>query len=187
MHRELSIKNSFENTIPIFNDERGFFTKYFSNSIKENYFKSYFAQNFSYSKAGTLRGLHFQISPYAQAKYVTCINGKILDFFIDLRRDSETFLKEEIILLDSEKMNSVFVPAGCAHGFYAIQDSKILYSISNKYVPDHAEVINPIQFYEQKILPLFSNIELNKLIISKQDSNAKTMDKYLKIFEGNLK
>ena len=82
MHRELSIKNSFENTIPIFNDERGFFTEYLSNSIKENYFKSYFAQNFLYSKAGTLRGFHFQIPPYAQAKYVTCIHGKILDFFI---------------------------------------------------------------------------------------------------------
>lgn len=178
MYKALSIPDSYYNTPTIFNDNRGLFSEFFSNSARESNFRNYYSQNISISVSGTLRGLHMQISPYSQGKYVSCISGQIIDFFIDLRRDSETFLKHEVVQLDSSNLGSVYIPAGCLHGFYAVSDATVLYGVSNRYSAEHSIKINPVPFYEENILPMIPYAYRKELIISTEDKNAESLHSY---------
>ena len=89
--------------------------------------------NFSFSKKkGTIRGLHYQISPYQQAKIVKVIKGKIQDIVVDLRRNSEFFGKYLSFILSEKDSKQIFIPAGFAHGFCTLEENtKILYKTSN--------------------------------------------------------
>ena len=85
---------------------------------------------------GTIRGLHFQLETAAQAKIVYCIKGKAWDVLIDLRPESETYLKWESIELNAEKPTAVYVPKGFAHGFQTlVDDTDILYLMDFPYSP----------------------------------------------------
>jgi len=90
------------------------------------------------SAVGTIRGLHFQVPPHAQAKLVTVLRGAILDVVVDLRVGSPTFEHHVAIRLNAEVGGQVFVPVGCAHGFCALEpDTLVLYKVTDFYVPDH--------------------------------------------------
>lgn len=85
---------------------------------------------------GAVRGLHFQRAPHAEAKWVRCLRGRVLDVAVDLRRGSPTLLQHVAVELSAEEMNAVFIPEGCAHGFQVIEpDSELLYLHSAAYVP----------------------------------------------------
>ncbi|HZB13774.1 MAG TPA: dTDP-4-dehydrorhamnose 3,5-epimerase, partial [Chryseolinea sp.] len=94
---------------------------------------SFVQENQSFSKKGVVRGLHFQQPPYAQAKLVTALTGKVLDVVVDLRPTSETFKQTYYCLLESSKRNMLLIPEGFAHGFAALEDSIFFYKCSSPY------------------------------------------------------
>lgn len=92
--------------------------------------------NQSFSKAGTVRGLHFQHPPAAQGKLVRALVGQALDVVVDIRKDSPTYGQHLTILLDAELNNMVWVPEGFAHGFAAITDCVFFYKCTHVYTPE---------------------------------------------------
>lgn len=115
-------------------DERGFFAEAFN--LKTSWMAglaSEFDQvNFSESKrAGTFRGLHYQVAPNPQTKTVFCTRGKIVDIAVDMRRESPTYLKHYKITLDPDCGLGLYVPKGFAHGWYSLlPDSQIMYLVN---------------------------------------------------------
>ena len=123
-----------------FHDDRGFFEETYS---KKKYLESgidieFVQDNHSVStKLGTLRGLHFQAPPNAQAKLVRCGRGAIFDVAVDIRQGSPTFGKWEGYELTPENGYQLFVPVGFAHGFVTLKDnSEIVYKCSDYYAPE---------------------------------------------------
>ena len=123
----------------VFRDDRGF--------LMEAYKKSEFAaagidvdfvqENHSRSVAGTLRGLHLQRAPKAQAKLVRVLEGEIFDVAADVRPDSPTYGVWVGAVLSSENRRSIFLPPGYAHGFYVISvDAEVLYNTTHEYAPE---------------------------------------------------
>ncbi|GCC51986.1 dTDP-4-dehydrorhamnose 3,5-epimerase [Chryseotalea sanaruensis] len=119
----------------LFLDERGYFLESYRDDWLINIDPDiqFVQENQSFSKKGVIRGLHFQLPPFAQAKLVRVISGKVLDVVVDLRRDSATFAKTYSLVLDSEKQNQLFVPEGFAHGLAALEDSIFFYKCSKVY------------------------------------------------------
>ena len=119
----------------VFEDERGWFYEFYKEETfkKHRLHYSFPQENQSFSKKGVVRGLHFQRSPYAQAKLVTALTGKVLDVVVDLRPDSRSFKEVFYCVLDSSKRNMLMVPEGFAHGFAALEDSVFFYKCSNVY------------------------------------------------------
>ena len=120
---------------PVYNDDRGWFTEFYKEEEfrKHNLNYTFLQENKSFSKKGVIRGLHMQLEPFAQAKLVSVIHGKVLDVVVDLRRGSETFAKVYYCILDSTVHNMLMVPAGFAHGFAALEDSIFFYKCSQPY------------------------------------------------------
>jgi dTDP-4-dehydrorhamnose 3,5-epimerase len=118
-----------------FQDERGFFLETYRKDIYAAHgIECEFVQdNHSFSKKGTLRGMHFQSAP-GQAKLVSVIQGKIFDVVVDIRPDSPFFGKWQGLHLDGETHQQLFIPVGFAHGFCAVSDTAhVLYKVSNTY------------------------------------------------------
>jgi dTDP-4-dehydrorhamnose 3,5-epimerase len=91
-------------------------------------------------KRYTLRGMHFQDAPLAEAKYVRIVKGSAQDVVIDLRPDSPTYKKWISVILTAEDQNGVFIPEGCAHGYLTLNDSTdFLYQMGRPYVPGHGK------------------------------------------------
>ena len=91
------------------------------------------------SKAGTLRGMHLQKGEYAEQKILTCLNGKIFDVIIDMRKESKTYLKYFSIELSEDNGRMLVIPEGMAHGYVTLTDNtKLLYYMSQFYQPDSA-------------------------------------------------
>ena len=121
----------------IFDDQRGYFFEIYSqNRYQEIGIKSNFVQdNLSFSKKGTLRGLHYQ-HPHDQAKLVQVIQGEVFDVVVDLRRRSPTFGKWIGQYLSGENKKQIFIPEGFAHGFCVLSDTALFhYKCSDFYAP----------------------------------------------------
>jgi dTDP-4-dehydrorhamnose 3,5-epimerase len=119
----------------IFSDDRGFFRETFRKPLYQGAgIECDFVQdNHSFSKWGTIRGMHFQRSP-GQAKLVTVMRGKIFDVFVDIRPNSPTFGKWDGCYLDAAEQ--IFIPVGYAHGFCVVSDeAHVFYKVSNLYDP----------------------------------------------------
>lgn len=87
-----------------------------------------------FSNKGVLRGLHFQVEPFEQAKLVYCISGKVKDVVLDIRKTSKTYGQYEVIELSSKKRNLIYIPKGFAHGYLTLEDnSTIMYKMSSEY------------------------------------------------------
>lgn len=118
-------------------DERGFFSRLYCEQDFSNFgLVSKWAQiNSSYSeKRGTLRGLHFQRSPYAEVKVIRCIKGVIWDVIVDLRRNSTTYGEWYGAEMSEENRVMMYVPKGFAHGFITLSDhSEVIYFVSSFY------------------------------------------------------
>ncbi len=119
----------------MFNDDRGFFLETFhEEKFKNAGIKEKFVQaNRSFSQKNVLRGLHFQSDPHAQAKLVSVVKGRALDVIVDLRPDSNTFGKHIKYELLESQHNMLFIPAGFAHGFVALEDCVFQYMCSELY------------------------------------------------------
>src|SRR5512137_1288554 len=107
-------------------DERGFFTRSFCKEEFRNYgLDADIVQcNISHNKKkGTLRGMHYQIPPFEEAKIVSCTRGSIHDVVVDLRRDSPTFCQWVAAELSDKNFKMMYIPKGCAHGFQTLNDN----------------------------------------------------------------
>lgn len=118
-------------------DNRGHFTKLFDATLFEAQgLRTRWDQEcVSWNKhAGTLRGLHHQAAPLEETKLVRCLHGAIFDVFLDLRSSSPTFLKWEAVTLRSDGVFGLYIPAGCSHGYQALEDgTAVHYLISAPY------------------------------------------------------
>ena len=122
----------------VFKDSRGYFMEVFRQTdFEEHIGNVHFAQeNESCSTKGVLRGLHYQLAPFAQAKLVRVIQGTVIDVAVDIRRDSPTFGQYVAVELSAENKRQLFIPRGFAHGFYVISDEVIFtYKVDNAYTP----------------------------------------------------
>ena len=138
--KERRIKGVYEITLKPKGDNRGFFMRTFDNEIfkKHGLERLWVQENHSSSSnMGVVRGLHFQLPPYAETKMVRCINGAILDVFVDLREDSETFGQWDSIELSAENKKMIYIPRGFAHGFCTLTEhSEVVYKVDNFYNPE---------------------------------------------------
>ena len=126
--KETKISGAFELELPFSEDDRGDFVKILhANSFEENGLKSNFVESYySTSKAGVIRGMHFQTPPHDHEKLVYCVEGKVLDVILDLRVDSPTFREYTTIELSKSTHNAVYIPKGVAHGFCVQEGSATL-------------------------------------------------------------
>ena len=128
-----------------FGDERGWFSEvYKRHELSDAGIDIDFMQdNESVSATpGTLRGLHYQLGPFAQDKLVRVLRGSILDVAVDIRRDSPTFGRHVVCTLTSDEGNQILVPAGFAHGFLTLEpDVHVAYKVSAKYAPETERAI----------------------------------------------
>jgi dTDP-4-dehydrorhamnose 3,5-epimerase len=122
-------------------DERGFFAVGFSrHAFSEHGLEPHIEQvNLSYNAAsGTLRGLHYQLAPYAETKVVRCVKGAAFDVVVDLRPASPSYCRWFGITLDAEQRRALYIPEGVAHGFQTLtSDTEVLYTVSAPYTPSH--------------------------------------------------
>ena len=140
--RRLAIAEVLELTPKRFGDRRGYFCELFNRKrfAEETGAALDFIQtNQSRSAAtATLRGLHFQAPPFAQAKLVWAVHGAAFDVAIDIRLGSPTFGKWASVLLSADRGNQILVPAGFAHGFLTLEpDTIVQYMVDNPYAPTH--------------------------------------------------
>jgi dTDP-4-dehydrorhamnose 3,5-epimerase len=112
-----------------FDDDRGFFEELYSK--KWNLDFQCMQVNCSHSKKNVLRGMH--VAPFA--KLVNCIKGAIFDVVVDVRQDSTTYLKWFYIILNEDNQRSFYIPANCAHGFLALEESHVVYAQDGLYDP----------------------------------------------------
>jgi len=126
----------------ILEDNRGFFARaWCQKEFSAQGLESHLVQcSISFNKKkGTLRGMHFQVPPFAETKLVRCIQGAIYDVIVDLRSDSPTYLRWVAVELTSTNRKALYVPKGFAHGFQTLEDStEIFYQMSDFYVPEAA-------------------------------------------------
>ena len=124
-------------TLDTYKDERGFFVEKFNKTILEET-QDFVQDNHSRSKAGVIRGLHYQYEP-SQAKLVSVARGKIYDVIVDIRPKSPSFGKWICFMLDETKI--LWVPSGFAHGFCALEESDVIYKVTESYNPKTEEGI----------------------------------------------
>ena len=122
-------------------DHRGFFSEVYNRkTLAEAGIDITFVQdNHALSaEKGTVRGLHFQIPPFAQDKLVRVVRGSVFDVAVDLRRGSPTYGKHVSVVLSAEAWNQILVPIGFAHGLMTLEpDTEVLYKVSNYYSAEH--------------------------------------------------
>ncbi|WP_100029735.1 dTDP-4-dehydrorhamnose 3,5-epimerase [Escherichia coli] len=124
----------------VFGDERGFFMESFNQKVFEEAVgrKVEFVQdNHSKSSKGVLRGLHYQLEPYAQGKLVRCVVGEVFDVAVDIRKSSPTFGKWVGVNLSAENKRQLWIPEGLAHGFLVLSEiAEFVYKTTNYYHPE---------------------------------------------------
>lgn len=163
----------------VFNDERGFFMESWnSNDWKKLMQKSkqefnlFLQDNHSKSSIGVLRGLHYQLNPYAQGKIVRCISGEIFDVAVDIRRNSPTFGNYVGEFLSSENFLQLWIPEGFAHGFLTTSDkAEVVYKTTN-YWDKNSE--RSIKWNDPSIKIEWPTkiLKNNEILVSSKDSQA---------------
>lgn len=139
---ESKLKGAFIIDIELREDERGFFARsWCEDEFKKHGLNPRLAQcNISFNKKrGTLRGMHYQVAPFAEAKVVRCTMGSIYDVIIDLRTDSPTFKQWIYVELSVENRRSLYIPEEFAHGFQTLMDNtEVFYQMSEFFHPECA-------------------------------------------------
>jgi len=153
-------------------DTRGYFMEAFREAeFEARIGKIHFVQdNESSSTIGVLRGLHYQLEPYAQSKLVRVIQGKVLDVVVDIRKGSPSFGKYVAVELSGDNKLQLFIPKGFAHGFYVMSETVLFtYKVDNPYMSSHER---SIRFDDPTIHVDWRIISNDTLVISEKDRAA---------------
>ncbi|KAB1075357.1 dTDP-4-dehydrorhamnose 3,5-epimerase [Methylobacterium planeticum] len=158
-----------------FGDDRGWFSEtYRADRLGQAGIDTAFVQdNQSFSApVGTVRGLHFQLPPAAQAKLVRVLAGAILDVAVDLRRASPTYGRHVAVRLDAAGGDQLFVPAGFAHGFCTLEaDTMVAYKVDAYYSPAHDRAL----LWNDPALAIAWPVTAETAILSGKDKLAPTL------------
>ena len=156
----------------VLSDSRG----YFMESFKQEVFNQnvgmvdFIQENESGSSRGVLRGLHYQLAPYSQAKLVRVIEGTVLDVAVDLRKGSPTFGKYMAVELSGQNKRQFYIPQGFAHGFHVLSERAIFtYKVDNPYMPSHER---SLRFDDPQIGIDWQITDPENVILSEKDKNA---------------
>jgi dTDP-4-dehydrorhamnose 3,5-epimerase len=164
-------------------DDRGYFVETFRADKLEEFlgYKINFCQdNESKSSKGVLRGLHYQLPPYAQTKLVRVIQGKVLDVAVDIRKNSPTFGKHVAVELSAANKRQMLVPRGFAHGFVVLEDNTVFaYKVDNYYSPECDRGIA----FDDKDLGIDWILDANELNLSAKDKIQPLLKETNEIFE----
>jgi dTDP-4-dehydrorhamnose 3,5-epimerase len=164
-------------------DNRGYFLETFRQDLFEEAIGgkiNFIQDNESKSAKGVLRGLHYQLPPYTQAKLVRVIKGSVLDVAIDIRRSSPTFGQYVSVELTAENKHQLFVPHGFAHGFVVLSDNATFaYKVDNYYAPEHDKGIA----FDDKDLAIDWQLPLEALQLSDKDKTHPTLVNTKDLFE----
>ena len=159
----------------IFGDERGYFAETFRKDKLDDFlgFSIPFCQdNESKSTYGVLRGLHYQLPPFAQTKLVRVIEGRVLDVAVDIRKGSPTFGQHVAVELTEDNKKQLLVPRGFAHGFVVLSEEAIFaYKVDNYYSPECDRGIA----FDDKDLGIDWKLPLEKLQLSQKDTKQRSL------------
>jgi dTDP-4-dehydrorhamnose 3,5-epimerase len=159
----------------VHDDGRGYFMESFRQDTFEEtigYKVNFVQDNESKSNKGVLRGLHYQLPPYTQAKLVRVIEGSVLDVAVDIRKSSPTFGQHVAVVLTGNNKNQLFVPQGFAHGFVVLSDSATIdYKVDNYYAPEYDQGIA----FDDKQLDINWNLPNQILQLSEKDQNLPSL------------
>lgn len=177
--KQSPLKDCFVIEPTVFEDERGSFFESFNQKdfeVNTGIDIEFVQDNQSISQYGTIRGLHFQTGDFAQAKLIRVAKGKVLDVVVDMRPDSETYLKQFSYVLTGENNHQLFVPRGFAHGFACLSDDVIfVYKCDNYY--DKASESGVL--FSDETLNIDWQIPKKDQIVSEKDQNLPTLESYL--------
>ncbi|GGZ19624.1 dTDP-4-dehydrorhamnose 3,5-epimerase [Echinicola pacifica] len=180
--RSTPIKDVYELYPKVFKDARGFFLETYREDLLEKHGINtrWVQDNQSFSVAGTVRGLHFQHAPHAQAKLVRVISGKVYDVCVDLRKDSPTFGQHHGLILDGEQHNMLYVPAGFAHGFSVLEDAVFTYKCGSFYhkASEGGVIWNDAQ--------LNIDWQVEEALVSEKDQELPSLEEFVKQTGGGL-
>ena len=164
-------------------DVRGYFVETFRQDLFEKalgYQVNFVQDNESKSSKGVLRGLHYQLEPYSQAKLLRAIKGSVLDVVVDIRKSSPTFSQHVAVELTEKNKHQLFVPHGFAHGFVVLSDSATLaYKVDNFYAPEHDR---GIAFNDSK-LGIDWKLAEDELQLSDRDKTHPDLSDAIELFE----
>jgi len=176
--KETSLNGCYILEPKVFGDKRGYFLesynkKKFDKLIGKNI--DFIQDNEAKSTRGVLRGLHFQLPPFNQAKLVRVTKGKVLDVVVDLRKSSPTYLQHQTILLSSKNKKQLFVPRGFAHGYIVLSKTAVFYyKVDNQYSPENDSGI----LWNDEKLGIDWKLEHDKMIISDKDKSLQTLEEF---------
>lgn len=175
---DTSLKDCFIVEPTSFEDHRGSFFEGFNMKLLQGIrgFDFHLKQmNCSVSHKNVLRGLHFQKSPYAQAKFVFVTEGEVLDVAVDLRRDSPTYLQHMKVKLSKENKLRVYIPKGFAHGFLSLKENTQLnYLVDEYYMPEYDSGI----IYNDTDLNIDWGVKKEDIIQSQKDQDLQTLKQF---------
>ncbi|RAP31476.1 dTDP-4-dehydrorhamnose 3,5-epimerase [Candidatus Marinamargulisbacteria bacterium SCGC AG-414-C22] len=170
----------------VYGDTRGYFFESFRKDRLDEYlgYSIQFSQdNESKSGKGVLRGLHYQLAPFAQTKLVRVIQGSVLDVAVDIRRGSPTFGQHVNVKLSAENKKQLLVPRGFAHGFIVLEENTIFsYKVDNIY---SSESERAIAFDDPK-LDIDWKFSKENITLSNKDLNAPKLDQVQELFEFEI-
>lgn len=155
----------------VFEDERGYFFESFNQKVfEEEVIQTTFVQdNESKSTKGVLRGLHYQMPPFAQSKLVRVVEGEVYDVAVDIRKGSPTFGKYFGAFLSGENKKQMFIPRGFAHGFVVLSETAVFcYKCDNYYSPESERSIN----FDDAELAIDWKINNEDLMLSSKDQRG---------------
>ena len=162
----------------VFKDNRGYFLESYNQQKFEELTgigTTFIQDNESESCYGTLRGLHFQKPPFAQAKLVRVVKGRVLDVALDLRPSSPTFGHHKSFILDDENKHQLYIPRGFAHAFLVLSESAIFsYKVDNSYAPDHDSGI----IFSDETLKIDWPIATDDILVSEKDNTLQSFLEY---------
>lgn len=165
----------------LFLDDRGsYMNSYDSDSFAKLNLAEFVQDSITESKKGVVRGLHFQLPPSDRAKLVSVFSGSVIDVVVDLRKSSPTYGKWESFILKSNEPAQLFIPAGFAHGFVALEDhTKIHYKFAKAYRPDSQcgivwnDSTIGINWQLEKL-----DLKESELILSDKDKNLTSFEEF---------
>jgi len=166
----------------IHGDSRGYFVETFRQDLLEEavgYQVNFIQDNESKSSKGVLRGLHFQLPPYAQSKLVRVMEGEVLDVAVDIRKGSPTFGNHVSVILNDQNKHQLFIPRGFAHGFVVLSYNAVFtYKVDNFYAPKYERGIS----FNDPLLAIDWKLCREKLELSEKDQKQPYLENIISPF-----